>query len=210
MIPKHSRSKLHCIFFFEFESFFWKIAARKTTGDGRTPNLDSNVGLNLWLRRFHLQHSPKSPLQRRLVVLERLLGNLANFKKTNFMNSRQNRVDAPVTCHFLIQNYRFHFFSFSKSARFSRKRPDPGLSGRGGPLLKVLQLLVQSLPSCNCKTGSSDIPTYFTAPASGPAPAMPQKALCGGIPCPFLEPLARSWSHFVGIYRQNLTRSLDN
>jgi hypothetical protein len=37
-----------------------------------------------------------------------------------------------------------------------------------------------------------------------------QKALCGGIPCPFLEPLARSWSHFVGIYRQNLTRSLEN
>jgi hypothetical protein len=27
---------------------------------------------------------------------------------------------------------------------------------------------------------------------------VPQKALCGGIPCPFLEPLARSWSHFVG------------
>ena len=39
---------------------------------------------------------------------------------------------------------------------------------------------------------------------------IPQKALCGGIPCPFLEPLARSWSHFVGIYRQNLTRSLEN
>ena len=38
----------------------------------------------------------------------------------------------------------------------------------------------------------------------------PQKAVCGGIPCPFLEPLARSWSHFVGIYRQNLTRSLEN
>ena len=38
----------------------------------------------------------------------------------------------------------------------------------------------------------------------------PQKALCGGIPCPFLEPLARSWSHFVGIYRQKLTRSFEN
>ena len=38
----------------------------------------------------------------------------------------------------------------------------------------------------------------------------PQKALCGGIPCSFLEPFARSWSHFVGIYRQNLTRSLEN
>ena len=38
----------------------------------------------------------------------------------------------------------------------------------------------------------------------------PQKALRGGIPCSFLEPFARSWSHFVGIYRQNLTRSLEN
>ena len=26
------------------------------------------------------------------------------------------------------------------------------------------------------------------------------KALCGGIPGSFLEPLARSWSHFVGTY----------
>ena len=39
---------------------------------------------------------------------------------------------------------------------------------------------------------------------------VPQKALCGGIPCPFLEPLALSWSHFVGIYRQNLTTPLEN
>ena len=36
----------------------------------------------------------------------------------------------------------------------------------------------------------------------------PRKHLCGGIPCPFLEPLARSWSHFVGVYRQMLTTSL--
>ena len=38
----------------------------------------------------------------------------------------------------------------------------------------------------------------------------PQKALRGGIPGSFLEPLGGSWSHFVGIYRQNLTRSLEN
>ena len=38
----------------------------------------------------------------------------------------------------------------------------------------------------------------------------PQKALCGGIPDPFLEPLTRSWSHFVGVYRQILTTSLKN
>ena len=36
----------------------------------------------------------------------------------------------------------------------------------------------------------------------------PQKALCGGIPSPFLEPSPRSWSHFVGVYRQILTTSL--
>ena len=38
----------------------------------------------------------------------------------------------------------------------------------------------------------------------------PQKALCGGIPFPFLEPSPRSWSHFVGVYRQILTKSLKN
>jgi hypothetical protein len=38
----------------------------------------------------------------------------------------------------------------------------------------------------------------------------PQKALCGGIPSPFLEPSPRSWSHFVGVYRQILTTSLKN
>jgi len=38
----------------------------------------------------------------------------------------------------------------------------------------------------------------------------PQKALCGGIPDPYLEPLTRCWSHFVGVYRQILTTSLEN
>ena len=38
----------------------------------------------------------------------------------------------------------------------------------------------------------------------------PQKALRGGVPGAVLEPLGWSWSHFVSIYRQNLTRSLEN
>ena len=36
----------------------------------------------------------------------------------------------------------------------------------------------------------------------------PLEALRGGIPWSFLAPLGRSWSHFVGIHRQKLTRSL--
>ena len=44
----------------------------------------------------------------------------------------------------------------------------------------------------------------------GHASGGPQKALCGGIPGAVLEPLVRSWSHFVGIYRQKLTRSIEN
>ena len=36
----------------------------------------------------------------------------------------------------------------------------------------------------------------------------PREVLRGGIPGTFLEPLLRSWSHFLGIYRQELTRSL--
>ena len=38
----------------------------------------------------------------------------------------------------------------------------------------------------------------------------PQKALSGGIPGAVLEPLGRSWSHFWGIYRQELTKSSKN
>ena len=38
----------------------------------------------------------------------------------------------------------------------------------------------------------------------------PREALSGGIPGSFLEPLGRSWSHFVGIYRHKLTRSRKN
>ena len=39
---------------------------------------------------------------------------------------------------------------------------------------------------------------------------IPRETLRGGIPGAVLEPLVRSWSHFVGIYRQKLTRSLAN
>ena len=42
------------------------------------------------------------------------------------------------------------------------------------------------------------------------AASVPQMALCGGIPSSFLEPSPRSWSHFVGVYRQILTTSLKN
>ena len=31
----------------------------------------------------------------------------------------------------------------------------------------------------------------------------PQKALCGGIPCSFLEPFARSWSHLWEFIAKN-------
>ena len=38
----------------------------------------------------------------------------------------------------------------------------------------------------------------------------PRGALRGGIPVSFLEPLCRSWSHFVGIYCQKFTKSSKN
>ena len=38
----------------------------------------------------------------------------------------------------------------------------------------------------------------------------PREAFCGGISWSFLEPLGRSWSHFVGICCQRVTRSLEN
>ena len=38
--------------------------------------------------------------------------------------------------------------------------------------------------------------------------ADPRETLRGGIPGAVFEPLVRSWSHFVGIYRQKLTSSL--
>ena len=42
-----------------------------------------------------------------------------------------------------------------------------------------------------------------TEGSSYPCGGPPQKALRGGIPRSFLEPLGHSWSHFVGICRQN-------
>ena len=38
----------------------------------------------------------------------------------------------------------------------------------------------------------------------------PQKAFREGIPGAVLEPLGRSWSHFVGIYCQKFTKSFKN
>ena len=49
-----------------------------------------------------------------------------------------------------------------------------------------------------------------TRPRQPQAVPLPQKAVCGGIPGSFLEPLARSWSHFVGTYCQKLTNSVQN
>ena len=43
-----------------------------------------------------------------------------------------------------------------------------------------------------------------------PVAMVPREALRGAIPWSFLEPLGRSLSHFVGIHRQKLTRSLKN
>ena len=40
--------------------------------------------------------------------------------------------------------------------------------------------------------------------------SLPQKALREGIPDPYLEPLTHTWSHFVGIDRQKLTKSFKN
>ena len=54
-------------------------------------------------------------------------------------------------------------------------------------------------------------PIHQAVLGGGDQVGFPQKALCGGgIPCSFLEPFARSWSHFVGVYRQILTTSLKN
>ena len=51
-----------------------------------------------------------------------------------------------------------------------------------------------------------------SSPSPGPSAAWSflLLRLCRGIPGAVLEPLVRFWSHFVGIYRQNLTRSLEN
>ena len=57
-------------------------------------------------------------------------------------------------------------------------------------------------PSTRASTARSAAPP---APpwSMSPSAIIPRKPLCGGIPGSFLEPLVRSWSHFVGIYRQN-------
>ena len=69
----------------------------------------------------------------------------------------------------------------------------------------------------DCRSSSSSLTPNFLnrhqllATNRSPSTAVrPQRALCGGIPSPFLEPSPRSWSHFMGIYRQKMTRSLEN
>jgi len=49
-------------------------------------------------------------------------------------------------------------------------------------------------------------PVVLTAGMTRGRRAKQQKALRGGILDPYLEPLTRTWSHFVGIYRQKLTK----
>ena len=58
---------------------------------------------------------------------------------------------------------------------------------------------------------TSDRPVFLELKKCRDRPGgAPQRALCGGIPSSFLEPSLRSWSHFVGVYRQTLTTSLKN
>ena len=58
------------------------------------------------------------------------------------------------------------------------------------------------------------MPVFPDAPkkqaAQGPDQKVmgPRETLRGGIPGAVLEPLVRSWSHFVGIHRQKLTQAL--
>ena len=47
-------------------------------------------------------------------------------------------------------------------------------------------------------------------PARRGAHRSPQKALRGGIPDPYLEPLTRTWNQILGIYRQQLMKSSKN
>ena len=54
---------------------------------------------------------------------------------------------------------------------------------------------------------------YIVAPPASPwasPEGCPLKALRGVIPTSFLEPSCRSWSHFMSLYYQKMTRSLEN
>ena len=63
----------------------------------------------------------------------------------------------------------------------------------------MIMLILQSIHSLTLPRGRCRLERLIMSP---------QKALRGGITVSFLEPLRRSWSHFVGIHRQKLTRSL--
>ena len=65
--------------------------------------------------------------------------------------------------------------------------------------LSVVKICVANLVTLNLRLETSKTRAVHRAG--------PQKALRGGIPGSLLEPLVRSWSHFVGIYGQKLTKS---
>ena len=106
-------------------------------------------------------------------------------------NRRQRR-----TCHALC-----HILYPVSAAQTSIFRMDSNSTSYIPSCIKTRSLFV------NCRRVNS---AYIrqSGPASGPdSHSNPQKALSGGIPGAVLEPLGRSWSHFVGIYRQKLTKS---
>ena len=69
---------------------------------------------------------------------------------------------------------------------------------------KGTRFLMSEVPLQACRVSVS------ACAVSVEAPSGPRVALRGGIQGSFLEPLGRAWSHFVGIYRQKLTRCLQN
>ena len=75
---------------------------------------------------------------------------------------------------------------------------------------QILAVTVLYVPNSLDVDRGGDSPYHTDAPLSKPSlilQASPQKELRGGIPGAVLEPLGRSWSHFVGIYRQKFTKS---
>ena len=94
-------------------------------------------------------------------------------------------------------------------SEFLRSRP-PRRQGGGLELKnpKMLQIRTMEVSFCLPTRWTMDLSSNVNSDAINVAawpgahlvtsPPRPREALCGGIPCPFLEPSACYWSHFVG------------
>ena len=124
------------------------------------------------------------------------------------------RVASPITTGFsclLLQGYLAYYYRVILP--ITTGLSCPLLQGYLACYYRIASQITTGLPRLSLQgylLALADVAEARSALGVGFRSQGPQKALCGGIPDPYLEPLTRTWSHFVGIYRQKLMKYSKN